>query len=144
MKPLGYRVKQVSRIYRRPNRIWSAYIIGSQEPGIVMLHRTHARQPTNINNDLRISRLKFLNNEEMEKKHKFLYDNDDFVNNFSFFFFFLLFLKFSILSEVLCFMLGLFWIFKFKNWDFTKSHQYVSRWTFRKSLDIYFCRFSKK
>ena len=51
-----------------------------------MLHRTHARQPTNINNDLRISRLKFLNNEEMEKKHKFLYDNDDFVNNFSFFF----------------------------------------------------------
>lgn len=93
MKPLGYRVKQVSRIYRRPNRIWSAYIIGSQEPGIVMLHRTHARQPTNINNDLRIWGLKFLNNEEMGKKHEFLCGNDGFVNEFSFF---LLFQKFSI------------------------------------------------
>lgn len=84
-----------------------------------MLHRTHARQPTNINNDLRIWGLKFLNNEEMGKKHEFLCGNDGFVNKFSFF---LLFQKFSIFSEVPCLMFGFFGIFKFKNWNFTKSH----------------------
>lgn len=32
----------ISRIYRRPNRIWSACIIGSWEPGIVILY-SHPR-----------------------------------------------------------------------------------------------------
>ena len=32
----------ISRIYRRPNRIWSACIIGSREPGIVILY-SHPR-----------------------------------------------------------------------------------------------------
>lgn len=51
-----------------------------------MLHRTHARQPTNINNDLRIWGFEFLNNEEMGKKHEFWCDNDGFVNKVSFFY----------------------------------------------------------